>query len=163
MSDSEKSVDEFEQLLASVAPAQPSGSAMQIMYIAGQQSASDSRSTHSRSQSANWVWKAATLISTSAAACLLFILSDRSTPEGLPTIADMRQSTQEVIVAQTTVESPSKMAPKRPSEWLHRPQSRRIAMFDIAQRQPEPSSIDMFDDFKVKPLNQSQWVKEPQQ
>ena len=144
MSDSKKQLNEFEQLLESVSPADPQGSPMQIMYLAGQQSKASPSS-----DSAVRIWKTATLFSSAAAACLCLILA-------IPDSTELK-STPMASVSQSPPSSPVRILSNPKTST---PRSQRPSGIEIAQSQLPKSSIEMFGDFELEPIDPDRFVKE---
>ena len=147
MSESKKQLSEFEQLLESVTPTEAQGNPMQIMYLAGQQSKSDPVV----SPKSNQLWQVATLVSSTVAACLLVTLFIPSTSELKPnSVASNVSEPLKLPVAddRSAVE-------KVPSLRL-----RQTNAFEIAQSRMPKSSIDMFGDFELEPIDSDRFKKE---
>lgn len=152
MSKPEQQLSEFEELLSSVAPTGPLGNAMQIMYLAGQQS----KTRPTRNKIGNW--KAATFISSTIAAGLLVFLVATTTPEEL----------EPVSVASQSIDSPegaaiNKASPKTtgfPSMPMAQRRPSRPSTFEIAQSRLPKNSIEMFGDFELKPVENLRLNKE---
>lgn len=163
MSETEQPITDFEQLLESVSPADPKGSPMQIMYLAGQQAATASNSL----QPANRLWQLATLASSIVAAGMLIFVSllqpafplDQSIVQ-----TNAVEDTESIEII--AVEQDLSFVQTRPLVVSLRSSQAVRNIYDpikLAQASLSRSSIDMFDDFEIKPTEVQGWGRENRQ
>ncbi len=160
MSNEEQSINHFERMLESVSAAEPKGNAMQIMYLAGQQSAQ----VPAKGTSSHRLWKWTTLLSSSIAAGLMILLASQDrTPDNIP--GDVQ------VASNAPLESESKASPQlriSDSKLTSQPRKQKSVdrLFDplaIANASRNQRSIDLFDEFEIRPFKMDGSKREYQQ
>lgn len=152
-------MNEFERALASAVPAEPEGNPMQIMYLAGRQSASLSL----KPQSENRVWKFTSLVSSAVAAGLLIfvvISQPKQSPLAQSSAIDTASSSGD-IAAREIGADPRSQIPARSRSSL-RPTPMSYDPMEIAQAPRPQNSINMFDNFELRDMEIHEWRKEIQ-
>ena len=147
MSNSEKTMNEFERVLASVAPRETGGNPMQIMYLAGQQSAVQ--------PAVNRIWKFAALVSSTVAAGLLvFVAANQSAQQPIVQSVSKPVTSGDVDVVRNIESQPSQVQrPPRPASSYRHTRTRFDPMqIASAQSLRRPRSIDLFEDFELRPV-----------
>ena len=161
MSESNPKMNEFEKLLESVAPAEPTGNPMQIMFLAGQQSVA----SQAKKSGTVAFWQASTLVSTAVSAVLLFLVLGVASPqpvESQPMVSGLEARQEKEIAKSRQLDSDktdgksvsvgptAEVQPIASWNRLERIHVHRRIPFELAMSRFPKSSVDLFKDFSIE-------------